>query len=133
MRFVAPVPEQIGTPTMHFSKVAGGSCLELDHRLFHLCCSGMVVTNLIFKARTDFISVTITSSAYAGGKQKILKSLFCFFSDLLQLSGIGKKLGQAEFFYFYFPDRPNGPNWLAKNPPSRESTDHGLIGGEARN
>ncbi len=32
------------------------------------------------------------------------------------------------FFYFYFPDRPTGPNWLVKNPPSRESTDHGLMG-----
>ncbi len=29
--------------------------------------------------------------------------------------------------FFYFPNRPTGPNWLVKNPPSRESTDQGLI------
>ena len=43
------------------------------------------------------------------------------------MSMIRKKSGQEEFFfYFYFPDRPTGPNGLVKNPPSRESTDQGL-------
>ncbi len=67
LRFVAPMPEQIGTPTMHFSK---GHVKIFQHQYEPLdpsqknnvgvvICSGMGATNLIFKARTYFTSVTI--------------------------------------------------------------------------
>ncbi len=43
LRFVAPMPEQIGTTTMHFSKVSE-KCIEGV-----LICSGMGATNFILR------------------------------------------------------------------------------------
>ncbi len=52
---------------------------------------------------------------------------FSFFDWPTPIFRDKKKIRKGRiFFYFYFPDRPTGPNWLVKNPPSRESTDHGL-------
>ncbi len=47
LRFVAPMPEQIGAITMHFSKVSEKCIVGV------LICFGMGATNFIFKAPTD--------------------------------------------------------------------------------
>ncbi len=60
MKFVAPMPEQIGTLTMHFPKVSGGAYGPPE--ILEKCivevpfCSGMGATNPIFRAPTDFRS-----------------------------------------------------------------------------
>ena len=54
LRFVAPIPEQIGTPTMHFLELSGGQlgkCMVVV-----AVCSGMGATNCISRAPTDFRS-----------------------------------------------------------------------------
>ncbi len=55
-RFVAPIPERIGTLTMHFFKVSWGSSLDSMSQksiVVFPICFGMGASNLIFKARTD--------------------------------------------------------------------------------
>ncbi len=47
LRFVAPMPEQVGTPTMHFPDVR--KCIVVV-----AICSGMGAANFIFMASTDF-------------------------------------------------------------------------------
>ncbi len=48
MKFVAPMPEQMNTPTMHFSETLL-KCIVMVQ-----ICSGMGATNFIFKAPTYF-------------------------------------------------------------------------------
>ena len=50
LSFVAPIPEQIGTSTMHFSKVSEQSMVWV------LICSGMGATNSKSSGRTKFRS-----------------------------------------------------------------------------
>ena len=55
-RFVAPMPEQVGTPTMHFPDVPGDTCQKTLRKCIVVVaiCSGMGATNFIFMASTDF-------------------------------------------------------------------------------
>ncbi len=53
MKFVAPMPEQINTPTMHFSEVSRDPCYGSPETLVQCIvmvpiCSGMGATNLKF-------------------------------------------------------------------------------------
>ena len=75
LRFIAPMPEQIVTPTMHFSKVSGGPCYEpLDPSQKSFIgvpiCSGMdaLCNQYHFKTRTDFRAVTNLSVFFKGIK-----------------------------------------------------------------
>ncbi len=61
MKFVAPMPEQVGTPTMLFPDVPWDTCQkficinsESRHVIVTEICSGMGATNFIFMASTDF-------------------------------------------------------------------------------
>ncbi len=63
LKFVALMPEQMGTLTLHFPEVSGGTYAPL--RPWEKCivvvgiCSGMGATNSIPMAPTDFSSWTI--------------------------------------------------------------------------
>ncbi len=57
--FVAPMPEQIATTTMHFSKVYEPLHPSQRSIVGVPICSGTDATNLIFETNTDMRSVTI--------------------------------------------------------------------------